>query len=168
MQKSFCFFISLLFVLSCAGHQQKFSLSGEERIIAVQYDYLFAATKEYVLERGYEIVRADKKSGEIETDYKPGAGWSYKTFKNAEKRARIRAKVTKVDSNHTKLALEIISQVRELAGERVNYIIEKYMNPSYEIPNSDWQPITGDNRGARLMYNGFFKGIIAKAKKLKM
>ena len=73
--------------------------------------------------------------------------------------------MTGIDSNHTKLALEIISQVRELAGERVNYRIEKYMNPSYEIPNSNWQTITSDNRAAGILYDGFFKGIITKAKR---
>jgi len=38
------------------------------------------------------------------------------------------------------------------------------MNPSYEIPNSNWQTITGDNREAGILYDGFFKELLPKLK----
>lgn len=167
MKKALYLFTGFSVLISCAGLQPRQITSlGEVRIIEAKYMNLFTATKEFLQERGYEVIKTNSENGEIETDYKHGVGWSAPEYKNAEQRARFSAKVIKMDENHSKLSLEILSQVRELGAERINYQLEIWRNPSYEIPKSDWQKITGGNREARIMYDQFFKGIVEKVNRI--
>ena len=43
------------------------------RTIESKYSNLFYATRDFLLERGYEVIKTNFDTGEIETDYKPGA-----------------------------------------------------------------------------------------------
>jgi len=76
MQRSFFPFFIFYLLISCAGHQKKeLTQFGEVRTIEYQYEILFKATRDHLKERGYQVTKANIKTGEIETDYRPGAGW---------------------------------------------------------------------------------------------
>ncbi|HDL19543.1 MAG TPA: hypothetical protein ENH29_10845 [Bacteroidetes bacterium] len=169
--KNLLFFLTGLFLfLSCAGtRQQQPAVEGEERTVAAPLPKMFSAAKEYLQDRGYVVLKANAETGDIETDYKPGAGWSDKSLENAnlntkvsgywerlryegrpesakhpEKRARIKVKALQIDETHTRLILYIFSEVKDFS--------------------SGWQLLAGDNREARLLYDRFFREIFKKAK----
>ncbi len=71
------FLLSICLFISCTGNRIKQQTQfNEARIIAAQYTNLFYATRDYLFERGYEVIKTNMNTGEIETDFKPGAGWS--------------------------------------------------------------------------------------------
>jgi len=62
-----------------------------------------------------------------------------------ERRARIIAKVIKLDESSSKLNINMLCEVRDF--------------------ETGWQFIPGDTRESRIIYDQFFKGIIARAKR---
>ena len=146
-------------MLQCAGSGLKgLTAYGQFRVVEAGYDKVYDATKNYIYELGYRINKDDKQTGEIETDYRLGAGLNppreatdegrasvtseSRTF-TGEKRARFKVKVEKVDETHTKLTLEFLTEIREI--------------------NGPWQLITGDIRSARYTYDRYFEQITARA-----
>lgn len=127
-------------VLGCAG-SQGFTLYGRSKIIEADYDRLVQATADYLAEGGYEVKKVDAAAGTVETEYRPGIGWT--TDFTGDKRAKIMAKVTPMDSTQSKLTLEILSEVRD--------------------PESGWQMVEGETRMSRVMYERIFEGITARA-----
>ena len=146
-------------ILQCAGSGLKgLTPYGQFRVVEAGYDKVYEATKNYIFELGYRITKDDAQTGEIETDYRLGAGLNppreasdegrasvtseSRSF-TGEKRARFKAKVERVDELHTKLTLELLTEIREV--------------------NGPWELITGDIRSARYTYDRYFEQITARA-----
>ena len=170
MKNIFFFLLSICLFISCAGNQIKQQVPfGEARIFAAQNTNLFNATRDYLFERSYEVIKTNMNTGEIETDFKPGAGWGNVGLLDdvdrtiiirmprgngftvgdgstssgiMEQRARIIAKIVKIDKNSTKLVINILCEGRDM--------------------ESGWHQIDDDTRKSRIMYNQFFKNILAK------
>jgi hypothetical protein len=146
-------------MFQCAGSGVKgLTPYGQFRVIEAEYNKVYDATKNYIFELGYRINKDDKQAGDIETEYRLGAGLnppreetdegrasvtSESRAFTGEKRARFRAKVERVDDLHTKLTLELLTEIREI--------------------NGPWELITGDIRSARYTYDRYFEQIIARA-----
>jgi hypothetical protein len=144
MKRMFLFLVSVYLIFSCAGSSQKgLTLYGEKRIIESDFTRLFNATRDYLLERGYKIIKTNFETGEIETEYRNGSGWTYAGFSGTDRRAKVKAKVVKNDETNSTLTIDIYSEVRSL--------------------EAGWQMVPGDTRDARIMYDRFFEGISAKA-----
>lgn len=132
-------------LINCAGTGSRGLTSyGEERIIEVGYEKLCRATSDYLSERGFPILQIDFKTGIIKTDYRNNVGWAPPGLRG-EKRAKIDAKVIKIDENSTRLVLEIFSEVRD------------------ETAYSTWELVDNNTREARMFYERFFESIAAKA-----
>ena len=144
MKRALFLSLSIYLFISCAGTGQKgLTLYGEVRVIEAQYTRLFNATRDYLIERGYNVSKINFDNGDIETEYRNGSGWSYAGFRGTDRQAKIIAKVVAIDSVKSKLTLDIYCEVYEMSA--------------------GWQMIPGDNREARVMYDRFFEGITAKA-----
>lgn len=132
-------------LINCAGTGGRGLTSyGEERIIEVGYERLCRATADYLSERGFPILNVDFKTGVIKTDYRHSVGWAPPGLRG-EKRAKVDAKIVKIDENATRLVLEIFSEVRD------------------ETEYTSWQLVDGNTRDSRIFYERFFDAIAAKA-----
>jgi hypothetical protein len=161
--------LSIFLLLDCTSSLKKDNTEyGEVRTIEAPFTNLFYAARDFLQENGYPIIKSSFDMGELETDHKPGAGWSDKnkmkvtdpnlsvrstrgTFRlpdrntssgTLEQRARVIAKIVKIDEVVTSLTISILCEVRDL--------------------ESGWQYITDDTRESRIMYDRIFKGIIKK------
>ena len=150
-----CLIIGSIFI-HCAGSGMRgLTLYGQYRVMTADYDLVFYATRDYISELGYTFKKMDRETGEIETDYRLGAGLppgreeaaetgvattteSRMAF-GTEKRARFKAKVEKLDEVQVKLILELMTEIKDL--------------------NGSWQMITGDSRTARFTYDKYFENI---------
>jgi hypothetical protein len=137
--------ISISFYCATTGTQED-SLYGQSRIIQAEYDRIIKATVDYLSERGYNVKKVEMEKGEIETDYQPGVGFG--TGFTGDKRAKVKAKVTRIDEGQSKLLLELFSEVRD--------------------PQSGWQLVTPDYYTARTVYDRFFEVITARAQGQKI
>lgn len=150
-----CFTLSFI-IIQCASTGTKgFSAFGRKEIIEASFDDVFRAAQEYFSTNGFPVIKADKETGDIETEYKLGAGIAgQRQWREAqdlsgsgftgEKRAKFKARVTVVDSTQTELILELWSELRERSGT--------------------WQVIEGDSRSARFTYDRYFASIAGIAK----
>lgn len=144
MKRTFLLLLSIYLLISCAGTQQGgLTLYGQTRTVEAQFTQVFNSSREYLQSRGYKLTKIDFESGDIETEYRNGSGWTYAGFRGTDRRAKVMAKVTKVDSVNSKLLLDIYCEVYDLSG--------------------GWQMVPSDNRDARIMYDRFFEGIFSKA-----
>lgn len=112
------------------------------RAIPASYDALLESTIDYLMERGYSIANWSAETGDFETEYRTGAGWS-RAFAG-DKRAKVLGKVARVDDGQAKLTLTIISE------ERDQY--------------SGWQEVTMDVGREQIFYNNYFDAIETRAK----
>jgi len=144
MKRTFLFLVSIYLIFSCAGSSQKgLTLYGEKRMIEADYTRVYNSTRDYLLERGYKIIKTNFETGEIETEYRNGSGWTYAGYRGTDRRAKVKAKVIENEDKNSTLTIDIYSEVRSL--------------------DAGWQMVPGDNREARIMYDRFFEGITAKA-----
>ncbi|RMD98664.1 MAG: hypothetical protein D6814_07070 [Calditrichaeota bacterium] len=130
----------VLFMFGCAG-TQNVSMKYRVRDIPASYERTFEATVSYLEERGFALQTVDKKTGRIETAYRPGSGWG-KGF-TGDKRSRVIARVESLGENQSRLTLDCISETRTLS--------------------SGWQLVTMDVGDEQIVYHRFFKGIVARA-----
>ena len=132
--------------LACAGTGgHELTSYGQAKVIDVKFETLVRATASYLSDRGYRVIISDMENGIIKTDYRAGAGWAQRGSRG-ERRAKVEAKIEHIDDTHSKLTLEIYSEVREL--------------------NTPWELVDGGTRDAMLIYDRFFEGITARAKEM--
>ena len=143
------FILLVVISISCycatTGTQED-SLYGQSRIINAGYDRTIKATVDYLSERGYNVKKVNMEKGDIETDYQPGVGFG--TGFTGDKRAKVKAKVTRIDDGQSKLVLELFSEERD--------------------PQRGWQFVTPDYNTARTVYDRFFEAITARAQGQKI
>jgi hypothetical protein len=131
--------------ISCAGTGGRGLTSyGEERVYEVGYEKLCRSTAEYLANRGYPILQTDFEAGIIKTDYRLGVGWAPPGVRG-EKRARVDAKLFKVDETATRLVLEIFSEVKD------------------DDVYTTWQLVDGNTRDSRVFYKRYFEAISMNA-----
>ncbi len=149
--------IAVFFILiQCASTGvQGFSAYGRKQVVEASFRDVFRAAQEYFSSNGFPVIKAEKETGDIETDYKLGAGIAgQRKWRDAqdmgdgrgftgEKRAKFKARVTTVDSTHTELIIEMWSELRERSGS--------------------WEVVEGDSRSARYTYDRYFSSIIGIA-----
>jgi hypothetical protein len=147
MKNSFILLVAISISCYCAttGTQED-SLYGQSRIIKAGYDRIIKATVDYLSERGYNVKKVEMEKGDIETDYQPGVGFG--TGFTGDKRAKVKAKVTRIDEGQSKLVLELFSEERD--------------------PQRGWQFVTPDYYTARTVYDRFFEAITARAQGQKI
>lgn len=138
-------FIIILCYCATTGTQEE-SIYGQTRIIQAEYEKVFQATLDYLPERGYNIKKANRETGVIETSYQAGAGVA--TGFTGDKRAQIKCKLIKIDDHQTKLTLELFSEIRD--------------------PQSGWQYVAPEYQMARVIYDRFFEAITARAQGRKI
>jgi hypothetical protein len=161
-------FSCFLLLLSCTSSLKKGQVQyGELRTIEAPFNEIYIATRDFLLENGFPIIKSNYDIGEIETGYKSGAGWgSDRAFENldwelvsrdtrqeerlrsksGEKRARVKIKIAEINENKSSFKIVIYSEIRD--------------------SESGWQLISNEYREAKLMYNRFFRNISQKAKRL--
>ncbi|HDL19057.1 MAG TPA: hypothetical protein ENH29_08380 [Bacteroidetes bacterium] len=136
----------LPFLLACAGTGGHESTGyGQAKVIDVPFTKLVRATADYLSNRGYRVIISDLDNGIIKTDYRSGAGWAQRGSRG-ERRAKVEAKIERIDDTHSKLTLEIYAEVREL--------------------NTPWELVDGGSRDALVIYGRFFDGITTRAKEM--
>ncbi|MCA9741677.1 MAG: hypothetical protein H6695_15020 [Deferribacteres bacterium] len=132
--------VLVLLAAGCAGTGMQVT-ENKKRSIAADYDSTFEAVQGYIQERGFSIMKADKVKGQIESQYREGAGWA-EGF-TGDKRAKVIARVTKVDEGTTDVVVNLISEVRD-----------QY---------SGWQSVEMDVSKEQIYYSRFMEGIVARA-----
>jgi uncharacterized lipoprotein len=171
MKKIILVFSCFLLLLSCTSSLKKGQIQyGEVRTIEAPFNEVYIATRDFLLENGFPIIKSNYDTGELETDYKPGAGWTDRENENAaektkiedrsslhyrfrdrartnvQKRARVKIKVAEINKNRSSFKIVIFSEIRD--------------------SESGWQLISNEYREAKLMYDRFFRNISQKAKRL--
>ena len=109
MRKNTINIFTLLVLIGCAGSSMTTS-KYRSRVFTASYENTFESTVDYFQERGFQINKANLSSGDIETDYREGAGWATRSMTN--RRAKVTGKVIQVSDQETKLTLTIISEER--------------------------------------------------------
>ncbi|MFQ5630497.1 MAG: hypothetical protein ACE5I1_17125 [bacterium] len=130
-----------ILVMGCAGSSNMATTENRMRTIAVDYQDMFKATEDYIKERGFRILKMDEAKGVIESHYREGVGWG-EGF-TGDKRAKVIAKVKKIDASKTQVVVELISEVRD-----------QY---------SGWQPVEMTVGQEQIYYTRFLEGICARA-----
>lgn len=98
--------------LHCASTGQRgFVASGQSRILDAGFFQVFQTSLDYFRDLGYAIQKEDWNSGKIETEYKERS-----RLGNRELRSKIKATVSKITDNQTRLILEYLNEERELLG----------------------------------------------------
>ena len=114
MRKNCIGIFALLFLIGCAGSTMA-PTQYRYRVFTASYENTFESTVDYFEERGFKIKKANLSTGDIETEFREGAGWANRSM--AEKRAMVKAKVFNVSDQETKLTITIISEERsEMTG----------------------------------------------------
>lgn len=98
--------------MHCASTGQKgFAAYGQSRTLEAGFFQVFQTTLDYFRGLGYSIQEEDWESGKIETEYKERS-----RLGNRELRSKIKATVSKITENQTKLILEYLNEEREIPG----------------------------------------------------
>lgn len=140
--RRFILFIALTtLAIGCASTGTNTTTQNRMRTIPVDFMHTFKATESYIQERGFTIMKTDEAKGLIESHFREGAGWG-EGF-TGDKRAKVIAKLKKVDESNTQVVLELISEVRD----------------SY----SGWQPVEMNVGREQIYYTRFLEGIVARA-----
>lgn len=142
MKKGYLFYVSvLLLLIGCAGSSMT-PTQYRYRVWQNSYENIFESTVDYLEERGFPIKKAELATGTIETDFREGAGWA--TSSLADRRAKVNAKVVKMNDTESKLTLTIISEQRsEMTG---------------------WFQVEMDVSREQIYYKNFFEGILNRIK----
>ena len=140
MKKLSTYAILFLLVTGCAGTGMN-TTQNKMRTISADYNSTMQAVESYIKERGFSIMKMDPAKGQIESHYREGMGWA-EGF-TGDKRAKVIARVSKVDENTTNVVVNLISEVRD-----------QY---------SGWQSVEMDVSKEQIYYTRFLEGIVARA-----
>ena len=98
----------IIFLIAGCATTQSIPVETRFDVVNANFDKTLTATAEYFTERGFLIKTMDKKTGLIDSDYKYRS--PIKATLLGDRRTKVNAIISKIDTNSAKITLNLISE----------------------------------------------------------